>query len=208
MIHNKRETDMASRWMQQKKFKQKRMRKAWAKSYSRKNTGPMKDFITITQTKDEKGEPYRSVTDLSIKGRSKSAANYLSEYLLKRFKFNPNSSEALYVRTAGLHSDLAPGSKELVLARLNQSRRNAGSVQGEEEFVQHVCTDRPTSKRTLFLGRDICFFIEVRTTRKGVVILKSCDYTDRGDALKANRGENDPDSSDRILWIDVHYPDS
>jgi hypothetical protein len=192
--------------MQQKKAKQKRIRRAWAKPYSRKNTGPMKNFVVVTQTKDEKGEPYRSITDMSIKGRSKAAKNYIAPFLLSRFRFNPNSSEAIYVRTAGLHSDLSPGSKELVLARLNQSRSGAGTIQGETEYVVHICVDRDTCHRRLCISRDNCFFIEARMTSKGMVILISIDYDDRKAAMMANRGEDERTSPHKIVWKEIHYP--
>src|SRR5690348_10183635 len=123
---------MGARWMQQKKLKQQRMRRAWAKKYSMKNTGPTKFPMAVTQIKID-GEPRRSVTDVGIKGRAIAAKSFIEPHLLRRYRYNPNSNEAIYVRTRGLHSDLDPSSKELILAKMNDRRSpaNAGQSAGE-----------------------------------------------------------------------------
>jgi hypothetical protein len=162
---------MASRWMQQKKLKQRRMRRAWAKSFSMRNTGPTKDPI---------------VASVAPKARSQAAIFWLKDALLKKFKFNPNSNEAIYVRTRGLHTDLSPDSKELVLAKMMHSKSHAGSLQGEGTiFVTHVCHSRPTSHLVLYMGGAENFFIEVRVTDKGPYVFKSILYPDRHNAMKA-----------------------
>ena len=105
------------------------MRRAWAKPFSMRNTGPHKHPGFL----NEKGE----FIDEGFKARALVAKSTIDQHLLRKFKFNPNSNEAIYARTQGLHTDLA-SEKEIVLARLAQSRNNAGSLQGEQRYVHSV----------------------------------------------------------------------
>ena len=99
MIRTVGEEHMAARWMQQKKSKQRRMRRAWAKPFSMRNTGPHKHPGFL----NEKGE----FIDEGFKARALVAKSTIDQHLLRKFKFNPNSNEAIYARTQGLHTDLA-----------------------------------------------------------------------------------------------------
>jgi len=178
---------MANRVLQQKRLKMKRMRRAWAKPFSMRNTGPFKHPMYI----NDQGEP----VDVSFASRAKAGKMFVDEHLLAKYRFNPNSSEAIYARTRGLHSDLAVD-KEVILAKIVQSRGNAGSLQGEKRFVYKIMHKEPNWEVRLYMCGDECFFCEEMLTTTHKVSKISFQYDDRHRAVDAWK-------HNRIVWDKV-----
>lgn len=147
---------MGNRVIQQKRQKMKRMRKAWAKTYSMRMSIPAEPGTS----------PFFS-NPLSIGSRTKAARSHLDEYLLSKFRFRSNSNERIYATYFGLHTDLVNGVAEVVLARRVQSRNNAGSLQGEQRFVRWIAINKEHHKLVLFIGGEINFFVEERLSARG-----------------------------------------
>lgn len=184
---------MANRVLQQKRVKMQRMRRAWAKQFSRKNTGPMKAPFYINEQGDE--------TDLSIKARSKAAGiidyESLSDNLRRRFRFKESDPESIYARHSGLHTDLTRDG-ELILARMWANKKGAGTLQGEERFVYQCMIKNDKQERRLYMGREICFFYEERLVSGGKEIRISIEYPSRERAQIAHL-------QDKILWLELHF---
>lgn len=186
---------MVNRVIQQKVLKQKRMRRAYLKKFSLKNTGPVK----YPGYFDDQGD----WVDMSLHSRSQAAKvqnldSQLSEHLRKRFRFKKTDPESIYARHRGLHTDLTRDG-EIILARLVQSRGNAGSLQGEERFVRKVYINKPERLTSLYMSGSTNFFIEVRTNSEGTYFFKSIDYPDRHTAERAY-------VQNRILWAEITEP--
>src|SRR5688572_7788137 len=109
---------MANRVIAAKLQKMKKARWRSVKSFSSKNTGPMKypGFI------NEQGE----WVDVSLRSRSKAAANFIDDHLITKYRYRPDSPEAIYARSRGLHTDLTRDG-EVVLARMVQNRTGVGA---------------------------------------------------------------------------------
>lgn len=187
---------MANRSIQQKIIKMKRMRRAWAKSYSMKNTGPVKNPV-IVEKYHEDGEDKLRVTEVSIGARNKSASRTFSpssfgERLLVHFQFNEKDPECIYARRAGLHTDL------VILGKLVHSKSSAGSLQGEIRFAQHIFIDTPELELRLFMGGDEVFFVEERRSDGKITQLRSINYVDKKYAIDAyQNGEH------TIMWKEI-----
>ena len=185
---------MPARWLQQKIVKQKRMRRAWAKPFSMKNTGPNMHPGFVTGSGKNKG-----FTDIGPGARSKAASSMpdydtLSKFLVSKFKYN--DAEAIYARTRGLHSDLAVD-REIILAKLVQSRGNAGSLQGERRYVyQEMYTGHPNYKLRLYISGEKCFFICEIKTNTHFVYKRSYEIEGLQFAVETHR-------RDRILWESI-----
>ena len=153
---------MAARWRQAKELKIKRMRRAYLKSYSMKNTGPAPYAVCF----NDQGKP----VDMTLGGRNRAAQHSFDLHdddrnRLKRLN-NPHNRliqevfgrsknaedhrpEVIYARRAGLHSDL------LVLAKLNQSDR----LTGEQTFSPLSLMNNEFEKWTAFFCSDEAFVI-------------------------------------------------
>lgn len=166
---------MGARWLQQKRRKQTKLRRAWAKSYSMKHTGidPNAAFI------NEKGKN----VDMTLRSRSKVAASpFMDEEKAAVFrKENPldkliqevfapsalardHTPGVLFARRAGLHAD------HLVVGKLFQNDF------GQGEVLYHPVSLVKTSVQNVwmfFCGED-CFILNeiikggVRTIRKSI----------------------------------------
>lgn len=180
---------MANRVLQQKRMKMKRMRRAYLKKFSMKSTGPVANPGYLNDKGDFVG--------ISFGDRSKLAASTIDQHVLTKYRFNPNSNEAIYARTGGLHTDIWPGGKEIILAKLVQSRGNCGSLQGERRYVyQNLPTDNPNYTLRLYMSGEDCFFMAEIVTKTERIYKISMEYTMKERALDARR-------HDRISWEQV-----
>jgi hypothetical protein len=173
---------MGNRVLQQKVLKIKRMKRAYLKRFSTKNTGPSKFPWYL----NDKGD----LIDMSVKARSKTAAvqdlERMNEQLRKKFKFKLSDPESIYARHSGLHTDMTRDG-ELILARLVQSRSGVGNIQGEVRYVYQEMHNRPTSNCRLYMANDENFFVELRQTERGKFFLTSIIYSNRQMAVLAYR---------------------
>lgn len=176
---------MANRNMQQKTLKMQRMRRAYLKKFSTKGTGPIK-YPGFFNEQHE-------FVDTSLRSRTKAASNFIDEHLLKKYRFKPNSPEALYVRRAGLHSDMNDG--QILLARQIQSAKGSGSLQGEEKFCFQRIPDKRFVELRLYMGRSTNFFIGYEIKGDKRLMFTSIEYHDRKRALFLQ-------ARNEIVWLE------
>jgi len=167
---------MANRTIQQKVQKMKRMRRAHLKSFSMRSAGPT------------------NLEGIGFGARSQVAQTSFDSWFLRRKQFNINSNEVIYARTRGLHTDIWPGGTEVVLAKMQQSRNGAGSLQSERRYVYSIVRKEPNSELRLYISGDDCFFVYEATTRYERVYKVSHEYSKKQRALDANK-------YGRIAWV-------
>lgn len=166
---------MGARWLQQKKLKQKRMRRAWAKRYSMSGAGldPNASFL------NEKGKSFSltlrsrsSVASSQFQDEDKAAVmrkeNPLDRIIQEVFApsalARDHTPGVLYARRAGLHAD------HLVLAELFQ--KDFG--QGEKIWQPVSLVKSPVQNVWMFFSSEECFILNeiirggVRTIRKSI----------------------------------------
>lgn len=186
---------MGARWLEQKRLKQKRMRRAWAKSYSMKgrvidkNAGYLNDQGRHVQN------------SLGSRNHSARSTPWINSAIAKLLQANPDylSDEAtfVYARYGGVHSDLVPG---ITLFRAIQSGRDkarqhvAGTLQGEEPFVYALISDPDFVELRLYMGRTDCFFIGHKQENNKNVLVGSISYGDRQRALWLQRNHE-------VTWV-------
>lgn len=178
---------MANRVLQQKRVKMKRMRRAWAKSFSMKNTGPHKHPGYL----NDKGD----FVDIGFSSRAKAGGMFLDEHLLVKYKFKTNSPEAVYARTRGLHTDLAVD-REVILAKQVKSSNNAGSLQGELRYVYAILKKEINYEARLYMCGDSCFIAEEMNTKTHHVSKISMEYSDKHRA-------KDCFVNHRVVWDNI-----
>lgn len=176
---------MVNRVIQAKVMKQKRMRRAWAKPYSMRSMGPHPSPGFV----NERGD----FTDIGFGSRTKVARSHFDMYLISKYSFHPNSTEAIYARTRGLHADLA-ADREIVLVKRTQSRGTSGpSLEKERTYVYQVMKQVPNYEIRLYILGDSSFFIASIVTKTERIYKRSVEYP----ALHVAR---DDYAHDRILW--------
>lgn len=169
---------MANRVLQQKRFKMKRMRRAYLKSFNVRNSGP------------------NNLEGIGFGSRTKAAQTTFDAHLLAKMRFNPNSNEAIYAKTQGLHTDIWPGGQEVVLARRVRSRANAGSLQKDQRYVHAVMRKETNLELRLYMLGDSCFFAMEMLTKTERIYKMSAEYNSKDRAVESLK-------HNRIVWENV-----
>ncbi len=179
---------MASRWLEQKRLKQKRMRRAWAKPYSMKGR-------VIDKNAGFLNDQNRYVPNsLGSRNHSANSTPWITAAIWKLLQKNPDylSDEAtfVYARSGGIHADLAPNITlfRAVRSGTDKTRINqAGTLQGEEPLVYSKINDPSFVELRLYMGRTDCFFLGHKIENNKNVLVGTISYGDRHRALKKHR---------------------
>lgn len=188
---------MANRNIQVKIAKLRKQRRSRPKAFSSKNSGPYKHAGFLTEVVGEDGEVKRSFQPLSIASRSKAAQSIpnwstMNRWIIETFKYD--STEAIYARTSGLHTDIKViQDEDIVLAKQHQSKEGAGSLQGESRYVFSILIKNPSHERRVYISGDSIFFIEEKVTKTHIVYRISHEYDNAEYAMQDHKNE-------RILW--------
>lgn len=174
---------MANRVMQQKRTKMARMRRAWAKPYSMKGGGLAANPGFI----DDGGK----FTPISIRSRAKAGGISEDPWLSSIFKDNnpfkktvdgsvvPNE-DGIFARSAGPNAN----PRAVVLAKLIQSTRGAGSLQKEIQFVHQDLLNGRFVKLRIYVGGNEAFFVEQTVRPTKIIYRRSIVYQGREKALE------------------------
>lgn len=188
---------MVNRNIQIKIQKMRKRRASRPKSFSTANTGPDKHAGFLTEVIADDGTVSRSLQPLAIAARSRVASQLPNWSTMDRWiinTFKPDSPEAIYARTSGLHTDIRVVQGDaLVLAKMAQSKTGAGSVQGENTYVKSVLIQRLNHERRIYISGDSVFFCEEIVTKTHRVYRISHEYDSAVHAMEDHK-------RDRILW--------
>lgn len=160
---------MAARWLQQKLTKQKRMRRAHLKGYS---MGRPKGPPPEPGSNDDHSRG--GFVGVGFASRNRAAQVNLhvdTMSIFLRETFSKRSYENRYVRLNGLHTDLEP-----IVAKMAQSKINAGSLQGERHYVYKVMDKITNHEVRLYIAGDDCFFVSETRTISQMVYKVSAEY--------------------------------
>lgn len=184
---------MANRVIQQKRVKMQRMKRAHLKKFNLRNLGPAKSAGYTIRVKQPDGTFKTQVVDITTKNISKRAQFWLNMHLINKYRFDPNSNEAIYARNRGLHTDLTRDD-ELVLSRRVQSRQRQASLQGTIDYVYSRLVDNDTRHLRLYMGGGDVFFLEQRLVGDCYEYRTSMEYVSKDSAMQAYLKED-------ITWV-------